>query len=101
MTEVEHEKEAVTNVIWVTCSDVLRPGHLQMKGEEWGVFWGICKNKMTGLYSPGVVNVTLSESLFPKVSVTVMVAVCSPGSKSNTSMSSISKPTGGEIKIFG
>ena len=52
---------------------------------------------MTGLYSPGVMNVTLSESLFPKVSVTVMVAVCSPGSKSNTSMSSISKPTGGEI----
>ena len=99
-TEVEHEKEAVTNVIWVTFIDVLRPGqdfYLQVKSEEWGVFWWIFENQMTGLYSPGVVNVTLSESLFPKVSVTVMVAVCSPGSKSNTSMSSISKPTGGEI----
>ena len=49
------------------------------------------------LYSPGVINVTLSESLLPKMSVTVIVAVCSPGAKSNTSMSSTSKPTGGEF----
>ena len=40
---------------------------------------------------------TLSESLLPKMSVTVIVAVCSPGAKSNTSMSSTSKPTGGEF----
>ena len=42
----------------------------------------------------------LSESLLPKMSVTVMAAVCSPGEKSSTSISSISKPTGGEIKCF-
>ena len=37
----------------------------------------------------------LSESLLPSVSVTVMVAVCTPGSKSKTSMLSTSWPAWG------
>ena len=46
------------------------------------------------LYLPGVVKLKLSESLVPNVSLTVMVAVCSPGAKSNTLMLSTSGPAG-------
>ena len=44
------------------------------------------------LHPPGVVNVKLSESLFPNMSVTVMAAVCSPDEKSSTLMSPINRP---------
>ena len=42
----------------------------------------------------------LSESLVPSVSLTVMVAVCSPGAESNTLMSSTSGPAGRKLTCF-
>ena len=50
------------------------------------------------LYPPGVVNVKLSESLLPNMSVTVMAAVCSPGEKSSTLMSPINRPINKQLK---
>ena len=52
------------------------------------------------LYLPGVVKLKLSESLVPSVSLTVMVAVCSPGAKSNTLMLPTSGPAGRKLICF-